>query len=85
MVSRAVAGLPRVAPPVGLLRVRLTVSLPSKDRSSEIGMDDGFVGGVVSGKRHRRRDGGVIGTGCGGAIARRKTHTDRTGALLPSG
>ena len=38
MVNRAVPGLPSVAPPVGLLKVRLTVSLPSTRASLLIGM-----------------------------------------------
>ena len=38
MVSTAVLGLPRVAPPVGLLRVRLTVSFASTVVSLMIGM-----------------------------------------------
>jgi hypothetical protein len=37
MVSIAVLGEPRVAPPVGLLRVKLIVSLPSYALSSRIG------------------------------------------------
>ena len=38
MVSTAVLGLPSVAPPVGLLRVRLTVSFASAVVSLMIGM-----------------------------------------------
>jgi hypothetical protein len=38
MVSVAAVGVPRVAPPVGLVRVRLTVSLPSTSVSLMIGM-----------------------------------------------
>ena len=38
IVSTAVLGLPSVAPPVGLVRARLTVSFPSAAVSSKIGM-----------------------------------------------
>src|SRR5437867_1939010 len=43
MVRTAVLGEPRVAPPVGPLSVRFTVSLPSTRKSSRIGTETVLV------------------------------------------
>ncbi len=85
MVSPAVLGVPRVAPPRGVAECEIDRLIPLVGAIIQDGDADCFGGRVPIGKAHGAGGGGVVRAGRGAAVARGKGDADGPGAAVCAG